>query len=44
MRDLDVTIFEDCCTTYSAEHQAGALHALEFYRFARIESWSGSIR
>jgi ureidoacrylate peracid hydrolase len=40
MRDLDVTIFEDCCTTYSAEHQASALQALEFYRFAQVESWS----
>jgi nicotinamidase-related amidase len=40
MRDLDVTIFEDCCTTYSAEHQASALQALEFYLFARVESWA----
>jgi ureidoacrylate peracid hydrolase len=39
MRDLDVTILEDCCTTYSAAHQASALQALEFYRFARVESW-----
>jgi ureidoacrylate peracid hydrolase len=42
MRDLDVTIFKDCCTTYSAEHQANALQALEFYLFARVESWSDS--
>jgi ureidoacrylate peracid hydrolase len=42
MRDLDVTILEDCCTTYSAEHQANALQALEFYLFARVESWSGA--
>jgi ureidoacrylate peracid hydrolase len=42
MRDLDVTILEDCCSTYSAEHQASALEALEFYLFARVESWSGS--
>jgi ureidoacrylate peracid hydrolase len=40
MRDLDVTILEDCCTTYSPEHQANALEALEYYRFARLESWS----
>jgi ureidoacrylate peracid hydrolase len=42
MRDLDVTILENCCTTYSAEHQANALQALEFYRFARVESWPGA--
>jgi len=42
MRDLDVTILENCCTTYSAEHQDNALRALEFYLFARIESWSGT--
>jgi nicotinamidase-related amidase len=41
MRDLDVTIFADCCSTYSAAHQASALEALEFYLFARVESWSG---
>lgn len=41
MRDLDVVIFENCCTTYSAEHQANALEALEFYRFAEVESWPG---
>jgi nicotinamidase-related amidase len=40
MRDFDVTILEDCCSTYSAEHQASALEALEFYRFARIDSLS----
>lgn len=40
MRDLDITILEDCCTTYSIEHQTSALQALEFYHFARIESWS----
>ena len=43
MRDLDVVIFENCCTTYSAEHQANALEALEFYRFAEVESWSGAV-
>lgn len=42
MRDLDVTIFEDCCTTYSAEHQANALQALEFYLFAQVKSWSAA--
>jgi ureidoacrylate peracid hydrolase len=42
MRDLDVTILKNCCTTYSAEHQANALQALEFYRFAEVESWSGA--
>jgi ureidoacrylate peracid hydrolase len=40
MRDLDVTILEDCCSTYSAEHQVSALQALEFYLFARVASLS----
>lgn len=44
MRDLDVTVLENCCTTYSAEHQASALRALEFYLFAQVESWPGSAR
>jgi ureidoacrylate peracid hydrolase len=39
MRDLDVTIFENCCTTYSADHQTSALEALEFYLFAQLKSW-----
>jgi ureidoacrylate peracid hydrolase len=38
MRDIDVTILEDCCTTFSAEHQRSALAALEFYGFADIAS------
>ncbi len=44
MRDLDVTILADCCSTYSAEHQASALEALEFYMFARVDSLSDAAR
>lgn len=44
MRDLDVTILEDCCSTYSAEHQESALKALEFYLFAQIDSLSDIAR
>ena len=42
MRDLDVTILENCCSTYTAEHQANALEALEFYLFAQVKSWPGA--
>jgi ureidoacrylate peracid hydrolase len=38
MRDFDVTVFSDCCTTTSDEDQAAALHALERYGFAHIRS------
>ena len=38
MRDLDTSILQDCCTTYSTAHQAGALDALAFYLFATIGS------
>lgn len=41
VRDLDVTVVSDCCTTYTPGHQAGALEALEFYGFARVAAWSG---
>lgn len=34
MRDLEVTVLSDCCTTYSSEHQAHALEALDYYMFA----------
>lgn len=40
MRDFDVTVLADCCTTYSSRHQTNALEALEFYRFARIDTLS----
>jgi ureidoacrylate peracid hydrolase len=38
MRDLDVTVLADCCTTYGPEHQAAALSVLEFYLFARVST------
>lgn len=44
VRDLDVTVLGDCCTTYTAGHQASALDALEFYGFARVATWSGEGR
>lgn len=36
MRDFEVTILADCCTTYSREHQESSLGALEYYMFATI--------
>lgn len=47
MRDLEVTILSDCCTTYSPEQQAHALEALEFFMFAQVvglDSLVGSSR
>jgi nicotinamidase-related amidase len=41
MRDYDVTVLADCCTTYSSEHQANALEALEYYAFARVDTLAG---
>lgn len=38
MRDFEVTVLGDCCTTYSKEHQTHALEALEYYMFARVSS------
>ena len=38
VRDFDVTVLEDCCSTYTAEHQQGAFNALESYMFARVAS------
>jgi len=40
MRDFDVCVFGDCCTTVSDEDQAAALHALQRYGFARVEDSS----
>ena len=38
MRDFDVTILADCCTTYSNEHQLHALEVLDFYMLAKIDT------
>lgn len=42
MRDIGVTVLSDCCTTFSAEHQANALEALEYYMFAQVQAWEGA--
>ena len=36
MRDFEVTVLADCCTTYSEGHQRSALEALEYYMFAEV--------
>jgi ureidoacrylate peracid hydrolase len=36
MRDIDVTILADCCTTWTADHQAHALTTLQYYGFAAV--------
>lgn len=41
MRDYEVTVFGDCCTTTSDEDQAASLHALERYGFARVVDSAG---
>lgn len=39
MRDFDVTVLSDCCTTFSAADQAASLAGLTRYGFARVRDF-----
>lgn len=39
MRDFDVTVFADCCTTHTDEDQAAAMNSLQRFGFAEVATF-----